>query len=70
MARGVREVSRFETLTSAVQRRRDALLVFSRACKTAAKTRIFFMTLFSSFQVIDSGCCTVAAQVQNGHRVA
>ena len=52
----------FEPLTSAVQRRRHALLEVSRACKTAAKARIFFRTLFPSFQVIDSGCCTVAAR--------
>jgi hypothetical protein len=51
-------------LTSAVQRRHDSLLDFSEACKIAAKARISFMTLFPSFQVIYSGCCTVAAQTQ------
>ena len=45
-----------------MQRRRHALLELSRACKTSAKARISFRTLFLSFQVIDSGCCTVAAQ--------
>jgi hypothetical protein len=53
---------------SAVQRRRHALLELSSACKTATKARVSFMTLFSSFHVIDSGCCAVAAQ--NGRRVS
>jgi hypothetical protein len=37
------------------------LLELSVDCKTAAKARISFMTLFPSFQIIYSGCCTVAA---------
>jgi hypothetical protein len=45
-----------------VQRRQDSLLEVSGACKIAAKPLISFMTLFPSFQVVDSGCCTVAAQ--------
>ena len=53
-----------EPLTSAVQRRHNTLLEVSRACKLAAKARISFMALFPSVQVVDSGCCTVAAQTQ------
>jgi hypothetical protein len=41
----------------------NTLPELSRVCKLAAKARIPFMTLFPSFQVIGSGCCTVAAQV-------
>jgi hypothetical protein len=55
-----------EPLTSAVQRRIVSLLGVSGACKTAAKARVSFMTLFSSFQVIYSGCCAVAAQMVAG----
>jgi transposase-like protein len=51
----------FEPLTSAVQKRHDTLLELSVGCKTAAKARISFMTPFPSFQVVYSGCCTVAA---------
>jgi hypothetical protein len=51
----------FEPLTSAVQRRRDALRDIPGARKIAAKVRISLMTLFPSLRVIDSGCCTVAA---------
>jgi hypothetical protein len=60
----------FEPLTSAVQRRSDTFLERSRVCKIAANTLIFLVMPFSSFQEIYSGCCTVAAQVGNGHRVA
>ena len=52
-----------EPLASAVQRRHHTLLELSVECKTAAKARISFMTLFPSFQVIYSGCCTVAAHL-------
>ncbi len=37
------------------------MLDISGARKIAAKVRISLMTLFPSLQVIDSGCCTVAA---------
>ena len=60
----------FEPPTSAVQRRRHALLEFSSTSKSAVKAHIFFMTLFPSFQVIDSGCCTVAAHSATGGRTA
>jgi hypothetical protein len=52
-----------EPLTSALQRRHDASLGLSGVCRIAAKVRISFMTLFSTFQEIHSGCCTVAAQI-------
>jgi hypothetical protein len=51
----------FEPLTSAVQRRRDRLLGLSGGCKSAVNLPILRVTLFLSFQVIYSGCCTVAA---------
>jgi hypothetical protein len=50
-----------EPLTSAVQRRRHALLELSSGCKTAANACIFNMTLILTFQEIYPGCCTVAA---------
>jgi hypothetical protein len=51
----------FELLTSAVQRRSDSLLGVSRIYKIDGKGRIFAMRLFSRFQDIHLGCCTVAA---------
>ena len=60
----------FEPLTSAVQRRRDTLPGLSRVCKTAANKRISTLPPFLSFQEIYPGCCTLAAQVGNGHRLA
>src|SRR5215210_2256041 len=51
----------FEPLSSAVQRRRQAMLELSRTRKMAANTYILAITLFPSFQDISLGCCTVAA---------
>jgi hypothetical protein len=51
-----------EPLASAMRGRRDTLLESSKACKTAANKAIPTMMLFPTFQVIDSGCGTVAAQ--------
>ena len=51
-----------EPLASAMRGRHDTLLESSRACKTAANKAIPFMMLFPSFQVIGSGCGTVAAR--------
>jgi hypothetical protein len=51
----------FESLTSAVQRRRYALLELSRAYKIAANRGIWSTTLSQVFQEFCSGCCTVAA---------
>lgn len=48
----------FKSLTSAVQRRGDTLLELSDACKIAANTGIWPVTLFPAFQEINSGCCT------------
>jgi hypothetical protein len=53
----------FESLTSAVHRRRDALLELSRVCKIPAKPVVSALMLFLSFQEIYSGCCTVAAEI-------
>jgi hypothetical protein len=53
--------SGFEPLTSSASRKYDGLLEDSGACKTRANRGIWSMTLFLSFQVIYSGCCTVAA---------
>ena len=58
----------FEPTPSAVQRRQDRLLEIFGVCKVAAKARIFFMRLFPSFQVLYSGCCTVAAQRLNKYQ--
>jgi hypothetical protein len=51
----------FEPLTSAVQRRHDALLDLSEFCKIPANSCISVLTLFPACQNIYSGCCTVAA---------
>ena len=59
-----------EPLASAVQRRRDTFLGLSAVCKIAANKRIYCMTLFAGFQDIGLICCTVAAQVGGGHRLA
>jgi hypothetical protein len=53
----------FEPLTSAVQRRHDALLELSGVCKIAANTHIFCAMPFPSVREIYSGCCTVAAHI-------
>jgi hypothetical protein len=50
-----------EPLTSAVQRRRDALLALSRHCKTAAKPLVMTPKVFLTLQDVYPGCCTVAA---------
>jgi hypothetical protein len=52
----------FEPLTSAVQRRRDGLQELSTGFKIPAKSVISALMIFSSFQELYSGCCTVAAQ--------
>jgi hypothetical protein len=44
-----------------VQRRRNALLELSGACKIAAKSAVSAIVHFLSFQEVYSGCCTVAA---------
>jgi hypothetical protein len=59
----------FEPTPSAVQRRHDTLLNVSGVCKIAANKRISTLSPFLSFQEIYSGCCTVAAQVGDGHRL-
>ncbi len=50
-----------EPLASAVQRRLDSLPEVSSACKIPANQLISALVLFSAFQEIYSGCCTVAA---------
>jgi hypothetical protein len=50
----------FEPLTSAVQRRHYTFLDYSVVCKVAAKVHFSCTMLFLSFQVIYSGCCTIA----------
>jgi hypothetical protein len=54
--------TRLELVASAMRRRHEGLLEVSGACKTAAKHRFSALALFSRFQNIFSGCCTVAAQ--------
>jgi hypothetical protein len=51
-----------EPLSSAMRGRHEGLQGFSGACKTPANGSILMMVLFSAFQDIFSGCCTVAAQ--------
>jgi hypothetical protein len=51
-----------EPLASAMRGRHEGLLGLSGACKTPANGGILMMVLFSAFQEIHSGCCTVAAQ--------
>jgi hypothetical protein len=51
----------FEPLTSAVQRRHDALLELSTDFKISANPIFLAIVHFLSFQIIYSGCCTVAA---------
>ena len=51
----------FESLTSAVQRRRDTLLDLSEACKIGANKRISALSLFLVVQASHSGCCTYGA---------
>jgi hypothetical protein len=50
-----------EPLTSAVQRRRDRFQQLSQPCKIPANEPIPEKTLCCGFQVINPGCCTVAA---------
>src|SRR5215212_2100522 len=52
----------FEPATSAVRRRRDGLQELSTGFKIPAKPLDPALMLFSSFQELYSGCCTVAAQ--------
>ena len=56
-----------EPLASAVQRRHDSLPELSRVCTTPANRCICSSALFSRFQAIHSGCCTVAAQQVSEH---
>jgi hypothetical protein len=42
--------------------RHEGLQEFPGVCKTPANSGILLMMLFSAFQEIFSGCCTVAAQ--------
>src|SRR5215208_4775892 len=51
----------FEPLTSAVQRRHHTFLKVSRVCKIPGNSSIFPKSLFCSFQILYSGCCTAAA---------
>src|SRR5215212_3370946 len=60
----------FEPLTSAVQRRSDSLLEISLVYKIPANRGICPTTLSPSVQKVYPGCCTVAARVGDGHRVA
>ena len=50
-----------EPLTSAVQKRHDALLELSTDFKVSANPIFLAIVHFLSFQIIYSGCCTVAA---------
>jgi hypothetical protein len=45
-----------------MRERHEGLQGFSGACKTPANKGILMMLLFSVFQEIHSGCCTVAAR--------
>ena len=54
--------TRLELVTSAMRGRSEGLLGFSGACKTPANSSILMIILFSVFQDIYPGCCTVAAQ--------
>ena len=47
-----------ESLTSTVQRRSDALLGISGACKSPANSDFLSRILCSGFREIYSGCCT------------
>jgi hypothetical protein len=55
------EPREFEPLIPAVQRRQDSLMSLSGVCKIAAKAVILVLMPFLSIQIVDSGCCTVAA---------
>ena len=48
--------------TSSLSEKHDALLRFYRVCKLPANLRNMDQILFSSFQEIYPGCCTVAAR--------
>ena len=47
--------------TSSLSGKHNALLELSRVCKFPANTSILTLMLFSTFQDIGLGCCTVAA---------
>ena len=55
--------TRLELVTSAMRGRLDSFPNVSRTCKIPANRRITVLTLFSAFQEIYPGCCTVAAQL-------
>src|ERR671911_2393247 len=57
-----------EPLTSAMRGRLDSFPNVSRTCKIPANRRITVLTLFSAFQEIYPGCCTVAAQDRKNAR--
>jgi hypothetical protein len=54
--------TRLELVTSAMRGRHEGLQGFSGACKRPTNSGILLAILFSTFQEIYSGCCTVAAQ--------
>ena len=60
----------FEPLTSAVQRRCNSLQELSGGYETPANVGFLAQRRCSTFLEIYSGCCTVAAQVGESHRVA
>jgi hypothetical protein len=47
--------------TSSLSEKHDVLLKVSRGCKVPANSHIISKAVFSRFQDIHSGCCTVAA---------
>jgi hypothetical protein len=57
-----------ELLASAMRGRHEGLQEFSGACKMPANGSILMRILFSAFQEIYSGCCTVAAHDQKDAR--
>src|ERR687893_154279 len=62
-------VEGFESPTSAVQKRHHTLLGLSEAYNVPAKMHISCFAPLLSFQVIYSGCCTVAAHISTDGRM-
>ncbi len=60
----------FEPLTSAVQKRHNTLLERSVTHRIPAKCRISASVFFPAFHEFHSGCCAVAARVDDDHLVA
>ena len=52
----------FEPLTTAIWSQYDGLLEVSRVSKIPANSCIFYVAVFSTFQLFRSGYCTVTAQ--------